>query len=360
MTHRSFRNSLFAGAALGLLLCNIPASAAPKDAPEKPKSALPDYPQINVSVSYEVDPNWPQPRPENVKWGHVPSISIDKQDNVWIFTRAEPPVQVYSPEGKLIRTWGQGTVGIAHGLRFDNEGNVWIGDAGNHTVRKCTPEGKVLLTLGTPGERGLDDHHLNMPTDIAISPQGEIFVSDGYGNSRVVHFDKTGKFVKAWGALGISPRQFSCVHSIVLDSKGRLYVADRNNVRIQVYSQEGELLDSWNNIVTPWTFWISDKDELWVCGSSPETWRARDPKYPGAPLGCPPKDQLFMRLNTDGKIQQLWTIPKGEDDKEKPGDLNWVHGIALDSKGNIFAGDIIGKRVQKFVRKESGTPGTPH
>jgi hypothetical protein len=183
---------------------------------------------------------------------------------------------------------------------------------------------------------------------MAVTPAGDVFVSDGYGNARIVHFDKNGKYVKAWGSLGSKPGQFSIPHAIAVDSKGRLYVADRNNVRIQVFDQDGKLLDVWQNLIVPWGFCITAKDELWVCGSSPMQWRKED----GA-LGCPPKDQVFMKFNPDGKLLQLWTVPKGADGLEKPGELNWVHAIAVDSKGNLYAGDIKGKRAQKFVRVES-------
>src|SRR5439155_1070747 len=167
--------------------------------------------------------------------------------------------------------------------------------------------------------------------------------------------DSLGHFVKAWGSMGVRPLQFSIPHAIAMDSAGRLYVADRNNVRVQVYSQSGELLDSWKDILVPWGFCMTAGDQLWACGSSPMPW-VRDPKYPGAPLGCPPNDQLFMRFDAaSGKLLQLWTIPKGEDGKEQPGELNWLHAIAVDSKGNIYAGDIIGKRVQKFIRKPGAT-----
>lgn len=177
-----------------------------------------------------------------------------------------------------------------------------------------------------------------------------MFVSDGYGNSRVVHFDRKGNFVKSWGSLGTGPKEFSLPHAIAMDSRGRLYIADRNNVRVQVYDQGGRLLDSWENILVPWGFWITAGDEIRICGSSPSTWDPH-PDYPEAPLGCPPKDQLFMCLDVRGTVRQLWTLPKGVDNKEQPGDVNWVHALALDSKGNIYAGDIIGKRAQKFVRK---------
>jgi DNA-binding beta-propeller fold protein YncE len=244
----------------------------------------------------------------------------------------------------------ENTNAAAHGIKFDRAGNVWLVDVGLHVVRQYTPQRQLLLTLGTAGESGDDIRHFNKPTDVAIAPNGDIFVADGYGNSRVVHFDRQGRYLNAWGSLGVQPGQFSIVHAIVCDAKGRLYVADRNNVRIQVFNTRGKLLDVWQNILVPWTFWLSAKDELWVCGSSPMTWRV-DPKYPAAPLGCPPKDQLFMKFNSAGKVLELHTVPKAEDGAEKPGELNWLHGIAFDSKGNLYLGDIIGQRVQKFVRQ---------
>jgi hypothetical protein len=271
-------------------------------------------------------------------------VAVDAQDRVYIFNRGTPPVQVYEANGKFVRGWGQDTIKSSHHIKIDREGNVWIADIGNHVVQKYTPEGKLLLTLGTIGELGRDQRHLNMPTDMAITPEGDIFVSDGYGNARVVHFDKNGKFVKEWGELGSKPGQFSIPHAIAVDSKGRLYVADRNNVRVQVFDQTGKLLDVWNNVIVPWGFHMTKDDELWVCGSSPMQWRDSD-----GTLGCPPKDQVFMKFNTNGKLLQLWTVPKGQDGLEKPGELNWVHCIAEDSKGNLYAGDIKGKKAQKLA-----------
>src|SRR5262249_21321935 len=252
----------------------------------------------------------------------------------------------YDSNGKFVRAWGQDTIKtkVAHHIKIDHEGNVWIADIEDHVVQKYTPEGKLLLTIGTPGQMGRDKTHLNQPTDMAITPAGDVFVSDGYGNARVVHFDKQGKFVNEWGELGSKPGQFSIPHAICVDSKGKLYVADRNNVRIQVFDQSGSLLGVWNNIIVPWGFHVNKNDEIWVCGSSRMHWRDSD----GA-LGCPPKDQVFMKFNTAGKLLQLWTVPKGADGLEKPGELNWVHCIAEDSKGNLYAGDIQGKKEQKFT-----------
>jgi sugar lactone lactonase YvrE len=314
------------------------------------KSDSPDYPRVNLSPSYEVDPSWPERRAD-LPWGHVPGIAVDKQDNVFVFTRTNPPVQVYAADGKFVRAWGTGIISNAHHLKIDRDGHVWITDIGFHVVRKFTRDGQMLLTLGTPGQLGDSPRHFNKPTDLALAPNGDIFVSDGYGNSRIAHFDRQGNFIKAWGTLGTGSANFSIPHAIACDSKGRLYVADRNNVRVQVFDRSGRLMSSWRDVVVPWGFCMTAEDDVWVCGSSPMAW-TRDPKYPTAPLGCPPKDQVFMRFNTDGKLLQLWTVPKGEDDKEKPGDLNWLHCIALDSKGNVYAGDIIGKRAQKFVRKK--------
>jgi hypothetical protein len=305
----------------------------------------PKYPRVNTAIAYQVDPHWPR-KSADLAWGEMSGIAVDGRDHVYLFTRAKPPVQVFDAEGKFIRAWGQDSIKTAHHIKIDGKGNVWIADIGHHVVRQFTPEGKLLRTLGTEGHAGCDDTHLNRPTDMAITPAGDVFVSDGYGNARVVHFDARGKYVKAWGKLGSKPGEFSIPHAIAVDSKGRLYVADRNNVRVQVFDQEGKLLDTWANLVVPWGFCVTGADEIWVCGSSPMQWGQTEKA-----LGCPPKDQVFMKFNPAGRLLQLWTVPKGRDGLERPGEVNWVHAIAADSRGNLYVGDIIGKRAQKFVRK---------
>jgi DNA-binding beta-propeller fold protein YncE len=310
-------------------------------------AADPVYPKVNAALGYKVDPAWPK-RPADHPWAEMPGVAIDAQDRVYCFTRADPPVQVFDAEGNFIRSWGQDLFQSAHHIKVDHQGNIWLADIKLHVVRKCTPEGKLLLTLGTPGVEGNDEAHFNMPTDVAITPGGDVFVADGYGNARVVHFDKHGKFVKTWGTLGSNPGQFSTMHAIAADSQGRLYVADRNNVRVQVFDQAGKLLDVWNNLIVPWGLYVTKNDDIWVCGSSPMRWRPDDQA-----LGCPPKDQVLMRFNPQGKLLQLWGVPKGADGLERPGELNWVHAIAVDSKGNLYCGDIKGKRAQKFTRIEA-------
>jgi hypothetical protein len=311
-------------------------------------SQSPQYPKVNVSISYEVDPSWPQ-RPQDVQWGAMPGVALDRQGRVYAFTRAKPPVQIYSPEGKFLGSRGDKEIKTAHYLKIEKDGTIWISDIGNHLIMQFTPEGKLLREFGTRGVAGQDASHFNMPTDMAIAPSGDIFVSDGYVNNRVVHFDRSGKFVKEWGRLGTKPGEFSLPHAIAIDSKGRLYVADRNNARVQIFDQGGKLLEVWSDLLVPWGFFVQPSGDIWVCGSAPMTWQAAQ-----AQMGVPPKDQLFMRFSPAGKLLQLWTVPKGQDGREKPGELNWVHGIAIDSAGNIYAGDINGKRIQKFIYRKPG------
>jgi len=292
-----------------------------------------------LAKSHQVDADWPN-RPDNVRWGQTPGVAVDAKDQVWVFTRGKPPIQVYDAGGKYLRGFGADVVGTAHYIRFDPAGNVWVADMGKHVVLQFTPEGKLLKTLGTPGEPGDDETHLNKPTDMAILPSGEVFVSDGYGNRRIVHFDKSGKFVKQWGKAGDGPGRFALPHAIAADSKGNLYVADRENARVQVFDTDGKLLSIWNNVITPWGIFVTAKDEIWICGSS-VTGKI-----------TPPPDQVLIRFDATGKPQQTLTIPKGEDGKEKPGEVNWLHAVAIDSKGNIYTSDIRGKRAQKYVPKD--------
>lgn len=131
------------------------AWAQQKADPTTAEAKAPDYPRVNLAPWYEVDPKWPQ-KPPQVEWAAMPGIAVDREDRVWIFTRAKPPIQVYDADGRFIRAWGSATIGSAHHIEIDHEGNVWLADIGLHVVRKFSPGGEVLLTLGTPGEAGED------------------------------------------------------------------------------------------------------------------------------------------------------------------------------------------------------------
>jgi len=330
---------------LFLLFCLVRTIAAQEREPAPKRTLHPLYPRTNLATGYEVISTWPA-HPKELVWGEMAGIAIGPSDQVWTFNRGAVPVQVYTANGALVRSWGQGQFGEPHQVRIDQKGNVWLVDSGLHVVRKYTPEGKLLLTIGTPGEPGDDTTHLNRPTDVAVAPGGDLFVTDGYGNDRVVHFDQGGQFVRTWGSLGAGPGQFSLPHSIALDSRGRLFVADRNNARVQVFDQTGRFLDEWRDLLVPWHIVVTERDEIYVCGSSPMRW-PRLP-IPGLLVGIPPKDQLVMAFTPDGRVTRLWTFPKGRGS----GELDWVHGLAVDRHGNLYLGDIQGRRAQKFLRLE--------
>jgi DNA-binding beta-propeller fold protein YncE len=304
-----------------------------------------------VVTEFDVVPSWPN-RPERINGkGWVAGLAIDAQDQVWFLRKGPDPVQVYTAAGEFVRTWGQGQFIDPHGLRIDPEGNIWLADFSAQTVQKFTPEGKLLLTLGVRGEKGDDERHFNMPTDMAITPAGDIFVTDGYGNRRVVHFTKDGTFVKTFGVAGTKPGQFVVPHAIVVDSRGVLYIADRNSGRIQLFTQEGKFLDQWSNVLMPWGLSITHDDRLWVCGSTPHWW-FRHGQYPEY------KDQIFMQFTTSGRVLQTWALSLGDIGTDKdhpdtsrlePGQTVGAHCIAQDSQGNIYIGDIYGERAQKFV-----------
>jgi streptogramin lyase len=309
----------------------------------------PPYPRVDDTAGFKVDPAWPQEKPPGGEWtAAMSSVAVAPDGNIWTLNRGKIPVQIYTPDGKLVAYWGQdGLFKNPHTVRFDRAGNPWIVDTQTHTVRKFTPDGKVLMTLGTPNEPGVDQAHMNQPNDVAFAANGDFYISDGYGNDRVIVFDKNGKFVRTWGKLGSGPGEFSQPHSIAIDSKGRVYVADRNNVRIQIFDSKGKFLNEWKNIVTPWALAISKNDEIYVCGSSPMLW-SEIPSRQEA-LATPPKDQLLAKLDPAGRLKQLWVFPKGENGKDKPGDLNWVHGMGLGPDGIVYLADVQGKRAQKFV-----------
>jgi len=307
-----------------------------------------------VVTEYDVDPTWPK-RPEHVSdEGWVSGMAIDAEDQVWFFRKGPDPVQVYTAEGDFVRTWGKDQFINPHHLRIDHEGNVWVADFGQHIVQKYTPEGEHLMTLGVRGEKGTDETHFNMPTDMAITKSGDIFVTDGYGGGgtqRVVHFTKDGTFVKSFGSAGTTPGQFVVAHAIGVDSKGVIYIADRNSGRIQLFDQEGKFLDQWSNVLMPWGMSVTRDDQLLVCGSSPHWWfrHGVHPEY---------KDQLFMRFAPNGRVLQTWTMPLGdigtnkdmpETSNLKPGETVGAHCIVQDSQGNVYVGDIYGQRAQKFI-----------
>jgi DNA-binding beta-propeller fold protein YncE len=242
---------------------------APGKAPEQGfvPDAWPAHP--GVLLKYRVQIRFgeePDTMPDGFKFGRVSAVTTDADNNVYVFQRGAKadPVVVFDASGRYLRSWGKGMFGNPHGIRIDREGHVWCVDNGNQQVYKFTRDGQLLQTWGTKGVNGSDENTFGRPTDITWDSQGNFYVSDGYGNTRVVKFDKTGKYVTAWGTAGDGPGQFRVVHSIAADSRDRLYVSDRENNRIQIFDTSGKLLKIWTHLGATQGIFITPKDEMWI------------------------------------------------------------------------------------------------
>src|SRR5258705_4304269 len=190
---------------------------------------------IVFADGYKLDPKFPQLPPE-IKLAAVSGVAINAHDEILIFHRGTPPILIFDNTGKFLRSIA-GDFKSAHGLRIDADDNIWTTGNANHTVSKFSPAGKLLLRLGERDVPGEDETHFNKPADIAFAPNGDFFIADGYGNSRVVKFDKDGKFLLAWGKKGKAEGEFDTPHAVRLDSKGNLFVGDRENDRMPVFDQ---------------------------------------------------------------------------------------------------------------------------
>ena len=183
--------------------------------------------------------------PSDMKLGPCSAVDFDSQGRLYLFHRGKRPILCFDRKGKFLHSWGDDLIGKAHGLRIDKADNVWVTDIGHHMVFKFSPQGKLLLALGQADKPGAGDDQFHQPTDIAFGPEGEIYVSDGYGNSRVMKFSPQGKLLAQWGVRGKGNGEFHLPHAIILDSKGRVLVGDRENNRIQVFDAEGTFLEAW-------------------------------------------------------------------------------------------------------------------
>ena len=208
----------------------------------------------------------PDTMPDGWKFGRVSAVSVDSAGNVYVFQRGPKadPIVVFDPNGKYLHSWGKGMFAGPHGLRIDRNGHVWVTDTVFHQVMEFTTEGKLLLTLGTKGQAGATHDTFNRPTDIAFLPNGDFFVTDGYGNSRVVKFSANGKYLLEWGKRGKGPGEFNTPHTAVVDSHGNLYVSDRENNRIQIFDSNGKFLRQWTHLGATQGMAISPNDDLWI------------------------------------------------------------------------------------------------
>jgi DNA-binding beta-propeller fold protein YncE len=264
--------------------------------------------------------------PAGYKLGQVSAVAPDGHGEVFVFHRGEHPILVFDRDGKYLRSFGDGLVAKAHGLRFDADGNVWTTDVGNHTVRKFSHAGKLLLTLGKEGEAGDAPDRFNQPADVAFGPRGELFVADGYGNSRVAKFSSDGKFIKAWGKKGAADGEFNVVHAVVVDGHGTVFIGDRENNRVQVFDQDGKFLRTWTEFGAPFGLFLDRDHQRFLVAD-------------GRAHKC-------LVLDGHGNVLESW----GSHGKAA-GQFDLPHSISMDTDGAVYVTEITGQRVQKFVRK---------
>jgi peptidylamidoglycolate lyase len=272
---------------------------------------------------YQLLENWAQFPPGVTKWGAATGVDVDTHDNVYVFHRNEAmPIMAFDRRGKFLRAWGQGMFKTTHFLRVDHSGYVWVTDRGDMQAFKFDSGGKLMMTLGRKGITGDNNSEdaFNGMADLAVAKNGDIFIADGEGpNTRVVKLSKNGKFIQWWGGKGTEPGQFNTPHSIAIDSKGRIYVADRSNNRIQIFDQTGKFLNQWTNFGTPWGLFVKG-DLIYVVD--------------GTENNC-----LLIANTKDGKVL------------ERIDGLSNPTAVAVDSKGTIYVGEVNGTSVKKFVKK---------
>ncbi|HEX4133428.1 MAG TPA: peptidyl-alpha-hydroxyglycine alpha-amidating lyase family protein [Bryobacteraceae bacterium] len=307
---------LFTEASLFAQRPSDPKLMEPQKAPEMDYAAVAD----------------PLPLPEGMKMGASASVAFDSKGHLYVLTRGPQALVEFDENGKFLRAFGEG-FRRTHGLRIDRDGNIWVTDVGAHIVVKMNPQGQVLLTIGTKDEPGewnetTQSHHLNEPNDLAFNRAGDVFIVQGHtpgkGDPRVLKFDKNGNFKKSWGGLGAEPGQFNVAHGIAFDAKGQMWVADRENERIQIFDDDGKFI--------------------------------REIKYAGLPCGLEIGNQYIymvngfagqlLRLDLNGNV--LAAVGKSG---KGVGEFGEAHYVAVSPKGEIYVADTVNRAVQKFVRK---------
>lgn len=260
-------------------------------------------------------------------WAHLPAghtfqgpsaVAVDSRDRVYVFQRRGPPVLVFDREGGLLDSWDRSKAGLedAHHIYIGPDDGVYLADRDAHQILKYTPDGNLVMALGTRHQAALQAP-FNHPSDIAVSPSGEIYVSDGYGNSCVHRFTADGEHIATFGTPGSGRGQFRVPHSIRVSKDGRVYVCDRENDRVQVFSPDGEYLDQWTDFKSPMGIHIDADQTVYVTDQVPR----------------------LSILNLDGELQARGRTFEGG------------HNVYSDSRGDLYAVDTAGESVQKFVRQ---------
>jgi len=281
-----------------------------------------------TNLGYEIVPDWPN-LPASWTLGPVAGVAVDSVGRYYVLHRGKqaPPLICFDRTGEVLRSWGEGEYQRPHMVKCDDDNNVWLIDDIGHILYLYSPEGTVLKTLGIKGVSGTDHTHFNQPTDIAFGLQGEFYVADGYGfgNKRVVRFDKNLQYLGEWGSEGEGKGQFILPHGITTDRKGWVYVADRNKWRVQIFNADGEFQDQWTHIGRPSNIVYPDDGHFYTCDAT---------------------NGRVTKVDESGSIIGFFGVP-GHD----VGQLSSSHDIAVADNGDILIAQLDG-RTQLFIRNK--------
>jgi len=277
-----------------------------------------------VDLGYTIVESWPE-LPSGWILGQVAGVAADSNGRYYVYHRGKdaPPLLCFNRDGMLLRSWGRGVYGRPHMAKCDEEDNVWLIDDGSHILYLCSPEGEVIRTLGTKGVAGEDGTHFNRPTDIAFGSDGGFYVSDGYGNTRIARFDRNLRFLGQWGAEGKGCGEFLLPHAITVDPEGLVYVADRTNWRVEIFTPKGRFLKQWTHIGR--VFGIV---------------RAADGYF----YAVDGTHGRVTKIESSGEIVGFFGNPG-----EGVGGLSTAHDIAIAPNGDILVAHLDG-RAQLFTR----------
>lgn len=301
--------------------------------------------QKSESAGYALAEGWAEVPPE-LAYGDATGVAVGRNDSVVVLTRHPSRLLAFTADGAFVLSWGDGLfTERVHGLTIGPDGTFFIVDDGDHTVRKFSRDGELLMTLGIsgrPSETGYDGKNVgstrfggdpfNRPTNVALGPAGELFVTDGYGNARVHRFSAEGEMIGSWGQPGSGPCEFRLPHGIMVLPDERLLVADRENDRIQVFAPDGMFVEEWTNVQRPTQ--MAYDSLRGVIAVSELGWRAGQRSFVHGV-----RDHLPSRvsiLDTKGAVLDRWGGP----DSEAPGNFVAAHAVAFDRSGNLYVAEV--------------------
>ena len=280
---------------------------------------------------YEALDQWEQ-MPEGVRMIETPGVAVDSQDRVYALTRnRDHPVLVFDRDGNFLRSFGKGIFSDrTHGILVGPDDSIYCADDGTHTITKFTPEGELLMTIGTPGQPSTKwgGEPFNRPTHAAVSPNtGDLYVSDGYGNSRIHKYTTEGRLLFSWGEPGIDAGQFIRPHNVAVDADERVYVADREAHRVQIFDKDGKFITMWNNIHRPDGMTIGPDGNIYI----------GELNGMGGVDDAPGLGHRVSILSPQGELLARVGDPE---EGEEAGKFIAPHGIAVDSKGDVYVGEV--------------------